>query len=338
MVAQKVRFEDMKVQDIREAVFSRYQEKEAKRTQRKHALGASQIGRPCSREIWYGFRLCTKSSFPGRILRLFRRGFEAEPQFVEELNDIGLTVKSHNDDGKQFRVSTHKGHCACNFDGVVQGITDEGIDASDFGLAEFKTHNDKSFKGLKKGVRLSKEEHYAQMQLSMGLAGFKFAVYEAENKNDSDIHVELVRLDTGAYERFEERAKMIIFSTTPPEKISDKPDWYQCKCCDAYSVCKEEKIPLVNCCTCIHSTPVDGGKWSCKLGGVIPDAVLLEGCPEHLFIPNLLPFEVIDGDDGWIKYSKGDKTIWNVAASGFSKFGDGDLTYSSIDLFELGGE
>ncbi len=42
---------------------------------RKH-LGASQIGHPCLRYLWYQFRWCaeSKTSFDGRMLRLFETG------------------------------------------------------------------------------------------------------------------------------------------------------------------------------------------------------------------------------------------------------------------------
>lgn len=57
-------------------------------------LGASQIGRECERQLWYGFRWATMGeAFDGRMLRLFNRGHREEAVFVEELRGIGCDVR-----------------------------------------------------------------------------------------------------------------------------------------------------------------------------------------------------------------------------------------------------
>ena len=55
-------------------------------------LGGSMIGRPCDRELWYGFRHAARPNFDGRMLRLFNRGHLEEPRFVKSLESIGATV------------------------------------------------------------------------------------------------------------------------------------------------------------------------------------------------------------------------------------------------------
>lgn len=62
------------------------------KTPRGH-LGASQIGRPCAREIWYGFRWAAPKAFDGRMLRLFATGFKYEDRFEAVLGAIGITVE-----------------------------------------------------------------------------------------------------------------------------------------------------------------------------------------------------------------------------------------------------
>jgi hypothetical protein len=331
----------MNIDKIKDSIFAYYEKQESEKERRKHALGASQIGRPCDREIWYGFRLCSKPSFGGRMLRLFRRGFDMEPQFAEELNAIGLEAKTHDEHDKQFRVTSNNGHCACNFDGIVRGIESEHISKKDWGLLEMKTHNEKSFKGLtRQQVEEAKVEHYAQMQISMGIGGLKFALYIAENKNDSDVYSELVMFDEAEFSRYEKRASDIINANVPPHRINDRLDWWPCKFCDAKGVCKQGKIPPVNCCTCCHSSPDADGKWSCKIAcGIIPDEVLLDGCSQHIFIPAILPFDnVLDGDDTWIKYQHDACIIYNVADIGFTPFDKDALVYSSQNLFDLYGD
>lgn len=60
----------------------------------RHHLGASIIGRKCSREIYYSYRWATPSQFDGRMLRLFDRGHEEEFRFADWLRLVGATVET----------------------------------------------------------------------------------------------------------------------------------------------------------------------------------------------------------------------------------------------------
>ena len=55
-------------------------------------LGASLIGTPCERAIWYSFRWASRARHTGRLLRLFETGNLAEARFVADLRRIGVTV------------------------------------------------------------------------------------------------------------------------------------------------------------------------------------------------------------------------------------------------------
>ena len=48
---------------------------------REH-LGASLIGKPCGRALWFDFRWVTPSRFSGRMLRLFETGQREEDRIV----------------------------------------------------------------------------------------------------------------------------------------------------------------------------------------------------------------------------------------------------------------
>ena len=93
-----------------------------------------------------------------------------------------------------------------------------------------------------------------------------------------------------------EKASMVIASDKPPEKISDKRDFFMCNMCDNQPTCFDHKSPYVSCRSCIHSSPVinmqdnqGDGQWLCELNdSVIEKAVQKVGCGEHLYIPELL--------------------------------------------------
>lgn len=259
-------------------------------------LGASLIGRECARELWYSFHWTTAPTFEGRMLRLFNRGHLEEPRMVALLRLIGCTVWQLDENGKQFRVSGYKGHFGGSMDGVVLGLPEMPDEPA---LAEFKTHNDKSFQKLKgDGVREAKLEHYVQMQIYMGKNALRWALYMAVNKNDDDLYAELVAFDRETFERFDQRAAGIIDAQEAPPRISESPGWYKCKICPFAPVCHGAALPDVNCRTCRWSTPVEGGKWVCENPKVMAEhgqttpveldkETQLRGCPHYEMNPTI---------------------------------------------------
>lgn len=224
-------------------------------------LGASIIGRDCSRELWYSFRWTTRKDFPGYVLRLFNRGHLEEARFVSLLMIIGCKVWQFDENGEQFRLKGHRGHYAGGLDSVLKGLPempDENV------LGEYKTHNDKSFtKLVKVGVREAKPEHYAQMNQYMGYYDLQWALYLAVNKNDDKLYAELVPFDATNYGQHQMRAAFIIDSPTPPPKISNSPGWWKCKFCDHKEVCHGSDEADLNCRTCAWAQVADEGRWLC---------------------------------------------------------------------------
>ena len=60
-------------------------------------LGCSLLGHPCERWLWLSFRWAVKEQFPGRILRLFRRGHNEEATIIKDLEAIGVKFSSHQE-------------------------------------------------------------------------------------------------------------------------------------------------------------------------------------------------------------------------------------------------
>jgi hypothetical protein len=316
--------------NLTEEIYKVYEDREKAEPKRKHALGASNIGAPCDRAIWYSFRMCKDVEFDGRILRLFRRGKDAEPQFIEELTEAGYEVLAYDTNGEQFRRTSCDGHFSANIDGLIRF-------ADQWFVLEFKTHNDKSFGLLQsKGVWGSKPQHHAQCIVGAGLMDLGGTVYIAENKNTSGVWAEFVPFDVDEMKHYWERAKRIIEANSAPERINDRPDYYLCKMCDFADLCHDQQASSVNCCTCCHSTPVADGAWACTLANdAIPGDVLLEGCPEHIYLPSLLPWEPVDGENEYVVYENG---VSNVAASGFLPLGGESppALFTSEELFNVG--
>ena len=237
-------------------------------------LGASLIGRECARELWYSFRWVTAKKFDGRMLRLFNRGHLEEPRFVALLQMIGCTVYQFDENGKQFRITGHNGHFGGSLDSVIVGCPDYPVAI----LGEYKTHGDKSFQKLKSdGVMVAKWEHFIQMTEYMGKNNLPAALYMAVNKNDDEIHAEIIQFDQRQYDKYLDRSVMIIDSWTPPPKINQSAAWFGCKFCDHSSVCHGKALPVRTCRSCMYSRPIENAEWVCC--HPIPDAAFGDNIP-----------------------------------------------------------
>lgn len=304
------------------AIYNQYEAQFGNEAPRVY-MGASIIGKECRRALWYDFRLINQASskpFSGRMYRLFQTGHLAESRFVKDLRDIGAEVYDADPStGKQFGFASLGGHMRGHMDGAAHKVPSGG-DA--WHCCEFKTHGDKSFNALKKdGLEKSKPQHYAQLMWYMGKSGMNRGLYLAVNKNTDELYAERVRFDPIAFEKIEAKAEAIIFATEPPAKLSNDPKYYVCNMCDHKDVCHGNRVPALNCRTCVHSTPErDGdGRWSCaKHKADIPQDVQRIGCDDHLPLPFLLTYaEATDAGDGWIIFRvKGTGAEFAVSAGG----------------------
>lgn len=275
---------------------------------REH-LGASIIGDPCSRKLWYSHHWCTKSSFDGRIVRLFETGDVYETRLIDLLKRLGVNIFDRDPNtGDQFKVSAIAGHFGGSLDAVASGFI-EG--PATWHVCEFKTHADKYFNQLKKdGVAKAFPKHYAQMQIYMGLTDYKRAFYLAVNKNTDELYQERVKFDKKEFDGLMKKAERIIKSDTPLTKLSEKPDWWECKFCQHNEICHYNTIPEMNCRTCIHATcDTENGGWKCEaFSESLSKEYQMHGCNSHLFNPALIPFaQMIDYDKDnaiheWVKY------------------------------------
>jgi len=252
------------------SAIEKHLEETQEQSHRAH-LGASVIGRKCARQLWYLFRWVQGERHKAQLLRLFKRGHLEEARFVEYLRAIGVEVWDTDPnaplkDGKpqQFRFTRHEGHFGGALDGVARGLPDLPPDEP-FTL-EFKTHSASSFaKIVANGLLSAKWEHYVQMQVGMAGFGLNYGLYMAVNKDNDDLFLEIVRADQTEGERAFTRAGQIIWSATPPKRISESPAWFECKFCHNARLCHFQDGPIDrNCRTCAHSAPAKGGLWQCN--------------------------------------------------------------------------
>lgn len=227
-------------------------------------LGASQIGRACDRELWYGFRWATVKHHDARVLRLFNRGHLEEGRFLAILASIGCTLYQLDPQGRQFNVTGYGGHYGGSLDCVIEGCPDWPTAPI---LGEFKTASAKSFeKIVAEGIRVAKPEYYSQACQYMPAYNLPACLFMIVNKDNDDIYCELVVRDDEQAQADYSKAGDIIFAETPPPRINDSPGYFMCQFCDHAPICHsgEENAVAVSCRTCAHVTVCENGTFVCE--------------------------------------------------------------------------
>lgn len=257
-------------------------------------MGASSLGHPCDRWLWFQFRWVVQSKFPGRILRLFRRGQNEEATIISDLLAIGMDIRKLS---SQHRVEFGS-HVGGSLDAIIERGVPDAPKAKH--VAEFKTHSKKSFDALvKDGVEKSKHEHFVQMQVYMMGTKIDRALYVAVCKDDDRIHTERIHYDKDVADKYVSRGQRIAMSDRMPEPLSADPSWYQCKWCDGHDMCFGSKTTNhVNCRTCAHSTALQTNTWHCERWD---SDIALEyqrtGCDSHVLHPDVVSWKRNEGPD-----------------------------------------
>lgn len=263
---------------------------ERKEDTRGH-LGCSVLGHPCDRWLWLSFRWAVREQFPGRILRVFRRGQNEEETIISDLRAIGIDLRS-----SQARVNL-----GAHVSGSVDGIIESGVPEAPKKrhVFEAKTHSLKSFNEVEKsGVEKSKPMHFVQMQLYMHGLDIDRALYVAVCKDDDRIYTERVRYDKAVASKYIERGHRIALADRMPPPLSTDPSWFECKFCAAHEFCFESHMTKeVNCRTCARSTPTQESTWHCeKWDDVIPYDAQKTGCDWHVLHPDMVSYKRLESN------------------------------------------
>lgn len=212
---------------------------------RRKYLGASIMGDDCGRKIayqWHG----RKPDFPGRLFRIFDMGHFGEEYLASYFRMAGFTMVTHKEDGKQISFADAngliKGHC--------DGVFTAGPDVIPYpALWECKMVNDNQFGQFKsKGVKRWKPTYYGQCQLYMAHFDLKQTLFTVMNKNDSEIHLEMVPFNQADAQNISDRGFKIIESQRPTDfpRISDRKEDFRCKWCDFKEECWSDDTQPLN--------------------------------------------------------------------------------------------
>lgn len=263
-------------------------------------MGASSIGCSCDRQTYIAFHWAVPSLFEGDNLRTFDMGHVMEAKMAEWLIDCGLELTYIGDAQAELEIMPH---LVCYPDGLIMS----GVPGAEKTIHnwECKIMNDSTFKTLiKKGLKETKPEHYAQVQLEMYGWSQKLmrkvdrTLYTVFNRATSQIYALRIKYDEEEVKKILDKYERIMKAETLPEPISRSPEWLTCKMCNYSHFCHFSKESLqVNCRTCTHATPEEDGTWSCRMDkmcgwgiGELTNDMQKTGCDFHCFNPSLVPY------------------------------------------------
>jgi len=323
----------------------------------RNYLGASQIGHPCHRKLFYSFRNAEKIIFDETVdeddtgrevnrIKAAEDGHYQELAIIENLRSIpGIEI--FNDDGtvddegkpNQIGFQMLLGHFRGHLDGVITGLLQSPGTPH---VLEIKCRLEKYINkleklrqehGEKEALRHWEDEYYAQAIILMHafeLLRHYLVASTPGGRRQISVRTEYNRKEA---EAIIEKAKSIIFDNwVLPPRISDKREFFTCKWCEFQEVCHDGRFPLVNCKTCRYSEPVDGGERKCGLkDNIIPKDVLHVGCNDHLYNPVLIDAELIEHQDESVIYKTKKGLIFaNTSLTGFP-----DIKTKKIDAMHI---
>jgi hypothetical protein len=187
-------------------------------------LGLSEIGHKCPRWLWYAHHNTPSKPVEGRIIRLFRTGNIIEDAIISDLESIDIEVTD-----RQREVEIVNGDIVLrgHIDGIVSGQ-----------LLEIKSANEKSFKQLLKvGYEKWNPKYKAQAHVYMVLCDLEECMVVVENKNDSNLYIETLKLDRDYVTKLLIDVFAAITLPEPPERICPDVSWYESKCCKYQEFC-----------------------------------------------------------------------------------------------------
>lgn len=205
--------------------------------QRRDYLGASIIGRQCSRSIWYEYHGENSKAPSPTLTTIFEVGRRLEGLLIDYVEMTGIKVERplHSNDYlfcQDKEIPELQGH----MDAILH------LNPGQKAVLEIKTTNAASFIKFKtKGLKHWDNTYYAQLITYMGMSNIDQGVLLAMNKDTSELHHEWITFDQTMYNELKTKALVIVSSNEEPPKINSSPLYYLCNRCKFIKLCHYNK-------------------------------------------------------------------------------------------------
>lgn len=211
---------------------------------RRDYLGASAVGEPCARKVWYEFNGYPKPDFDADTLWRFADGHRTEDLIAERLRLVPeIELWTHDEDGGQFGFSALGGKFKGHVDGVIKGLIQapktphvwECKAVGDKGFNEFKKV--KATFGDKATLKNWNDGYYAQAQLYMHYLKLDRHYLTVATAGGRDLDACRTEYNPEVAKQLIDKADKIISAKESPVRISEKSDFYRCRWCPFKEVC-----------------------------------------------------------------------------------------------------
>jgi len=240
-------------------------------------LSASMIGDECLAYMTLSIKGYPETQPGPQLLRIFAMGHKIEDIVVKDLKAAGLHIMDRDPwTGQQFSYRDWGDHFRSRADGIVE-YEEDGEPRT--ALLEIKSMNDSRWtKCQDLGVKYTERHYYAQVQMMMGLGGFKETLFVAYNKNTSRYFHEYIPFDEFAYYNLRHRVERVMAGER--QRISNTDADWRCRDCFKRDACWSGELPKTrDMITCHHSLPNPTGGWTCDKGCT---TTCLDWTPLHL--------------------------------------------------------
>lgn len=199
-------------------------------------LGASLIGNPCERQIWYAYHHYPAEPFKAETLWNFEDGHRTEDLIAARLRLVpGIELYTHDEEGNQFGFQALGGKFRGHTDGVIVGLYQAPKTPH---IWENKASGQKKFNefqaikadvGEKHALRKWNENYFIQAQLYMHYLECDRHYLTVALAGGREIDSCRTEYQPDVAENAINKADRILQHRAPPERLSNRPDYYYCK-------------------------------------------------------------------------------------------------------------
>lgn len=225
-----------------EAVKQAYMQ--SRKDERRDYLGASLIGHPCSRYIWYEINHYPKLVGKAEWLWAAEDGHRVEDVVANRLRLVpGIELWTHKPDGNQYGWQALGGKFRGHLDGVIRGLLQA---PKTLHVWENKCSNHKKFSEFqkakmdwteKRALEKWNPRYYAQSVVNMHYMNMDRSYTTVCYAGGREIDSCRTEYDPEHAEKMIDKADKILTVKIEPPRISENPDFYQCKMCDRREIC-----------------------------------------------------------------------------------------------------
>lgn len=212
--------------------------------EKRDYIGASAIGNPCARQIWYDYHGYPKIPFSAETRWNFLDGHHVEKMIADRLRLVkGIELWTHDVDGKQFERTAFGGKFKAHPDGVILGILQapkthhiwENKASGHKKFTEFQSVKAKY--GEKQALKNWNENYFVQAQILMKLFDMTRHYMTVALAGGREIDSCRTEYQPEIAEKYLDRAGKLLEATVEPPRISEKPDFYICSYCSFKGIC-----------------------------------------------------------------------------------------------------